>query len=92
MFYTYCLESFKNNKWYIGFTDDLKKRFKEHNDKRGGDFTSKNGPWKLIFYEAHLNEQDAREMERFYKTGYGREVLKGKLKIYFKSKINSEIV
>lgn len=52
----------------------------EHNNKQGGNFTAKNGPWKLIFYEAHTNEADARKMELFYKSGYGREVLKDKLK------------
>lgn len=86
MFYVYCLESIKNKKLYIGYTDNLKRRFKEHNDKTGGDFTAKNGPWKLIFYEAHINEVDAREMERFYKSGYGREVLRDKLKNYLKPK------
>lgn len=82
MYYAYCLESQKNCKLYIGFTNDLKRRFEEHNNGIGGDFTAKNGPWKLIFYEAHANEKDAREMELFYKSGYGREVLKKKLKNY----------
>lgn len=86
MFYAYCLESLKNRKLYIGYTHDLRTRLKEHNDKHGSDFTSKNGPWKLIFYEAHVNEQDARKMELFYKSGYGREILKDKLKNYFKNK------
>lgn len=89
MFYVYCLESIKNGKLYIGYTEDLKRRFNEHNEKRGGEFTSKNGPWKLIFYEAHMNIKDAHAMEEFYKTGYGREVLRGKLKNYLlKSVIN----
>lgn len=86
MFYTYCLESIKNEKLYVGYSDDLKRRFKEHNREHGGVFTAKNGPWKLIFYEAHINENDAREMERFYKSGYGREVLKKKLKNYFEKR------
>ncbi len=90
MFYTYCLESQKNKKLYIGYTENLKRRFQEHNNKQGGEFTEKNGPWKLIFYEGHINEHDAREMEKFYKSGYGRDVLKDKLKNYLK--INSEIV
>lgn len=89
MFYTYCLESRKTHKIYIGFTNNLKRRVEEHNKGTGGDFTAKNGPWKLVFYEAHSDEHDAREMEHFYKTGYGREVLKGKLKNYFQ---NSGIV
>lgn len=80
MYYTYVLIILKIYKLYIGYTEDLKKRFKQHNSKRGGDYTSKNGPYKLIFYEAFLNEEDARQQEKFYKTGYGREVLKEKLK------------
>ena len=87
MFYIYCLQSTKTKKLYIGYTNDLKRRFTEHNSKQGGDYTSKNGPWKLIFYEAHLNKLDAMNMEKFYKTGYGREVLKQKLKNYLNSGI-----
>ena len=86
MFYTYCPESLKNKRLYIGYSEDLKRRFKEHNEKKGGDHTSKNGPWKLIFYEAHVDKKDAREMEKFYKSGYGREVMKEKLKNYLKNK------
>ena len=83
MFYVYCLESIKNGKLYIGYADNLKRRFKEHNDGIGGDFTAKNGPWKLIFYEGHISKRDAQRMEKFYKSGYGREVLRDKLKYYF---------
>ena len=57
MYYVYCLESIKCDKLYIGKTGNLKKRYKEHNSKRGGEFTSKNGPWKLIFYEAFLSKK-----------------------------------
>ncbi len=41
MFYTYCLESQKTFKIYIGFTNNLKRRFEEHNKGKGGDFTAK---------------------------------------------------
>lgn len=43
------------------------------------DFTSKNGEFDLIFYEAYINKGDAMEAERYFKTGHGREVLKQKL-------------
>jgi putative endonuclease len=92
MFYVYVLQSVKFDKKYIGFTDDLKRRFEEHNSKKGGDFTRKNGPWKLIFYECHINKRDAQEMEQFYKSGYGREVLQKKLQHYLGNKSYSEIV
>ncbi len=85
MWYVYCLQSLRFRKLYVGFTNNLKQRFNEHSTGRGGDFTKKNGPWKLIFYEVHCNKRDAREMERFYKSGYGREVLRDKLKNYLEN-------
>ncbi len=92
MYYTHCLQSIKNNRLYIGYTSDLKRRFEEHNTKIGGDFTSKNGPWKLIFYEAFIDKKDAEKQERFYKKGCGREVLKNKLQNYFSNYTYSRIV
>ena len=53
--------------------------------KKGGKYTSKNGPFKLIFYEAYLSKKDSVKAENFFKTGYGREVLKDKLENYFNS-------
>jgi putative endonuclease len=79
MYYTYALYSQKSKRLYIGSTDDPKRRFQEHNSKRGGKYSRKNVPFVLIFYEAFLAKKDALKQERFYKTGYGREVLKGKI-------------
>ena len=84
MWYSYVLQSEKNKKLYTGVTDDLRRRFKEHNDGKGGKYTKDNRPFKLIFYEAYANKLDAHKAERFFKTGYGREVLKDKLENYFK--------
>lgn len=90
MYYVYVLQSLKNQRLYVGYTQDLKRRFAEHNSAlKTSHYTSKNGPWKLIFYEVHANTMDARNMEKFYKSGYGREVLKKKLENFFK---NSGIV
>ncbi len=82
MWYVYVLTSLKNKRLYTGMTDDLRRRVAEHNGKRGGVYTSKNGPFKLIFYEAYLDKSDAVKAEKFFKSGYGREVLKEKLKGY----------
>jgi len=84
MWYAYVLESIKNGSLYTGHTDNLRQRFKEHNEGRGGNYTKKNGKWKLIFYEAYLNKKDAMKAEKFFKSGYGREVLKDKLENYYK--------
>ena len=79
MFYTYVLRSKKNNRLYYGSTDDLKRRFSEHNNGIGGKYTRDNRPFELIYYEAYTLYSLAKQAERFYKSGYGREVLKGKL-------------
>ena len=84
MFYTYVLQSQKNKRLYTGVTNNLQRRFKEHNEKRGSVYTSKNAPFELIFYEAYLNKKDATKAEIFFKSGYGREVLKDKLENYLK--------
>ena len=79
MFYAYCLYSLKSKRLYIGYTSDLKQRLEEHNKGIGGEYTKRNKPFKLIFYEAFLSETDAKEQEVFYKSGYGKEVLRQKI-------------
>ncbi len=79
MNYVYILQSDSNGKLYKGQTTDLKRRLQEHNSGNSK-FTSLNGPWKLIYYEAFLNKQDALEEERFLKSGKGKERIKYILK------------
>ena len=51
-----------NGQFYIGFTNDLKKRIKEH--KEGNVFTTKKFlPVKLIYYECYLDREDAKQRE-----------------------------
>lgn len=80
--YVYVLISLKNKVLYIGFSKDVKNRLKEHN---GGENSSmKSGrPWKIIFYEAYLNERDALRREKYLKTSQGSRLLKRMLKEYF---------
>ena len=79
MFYTYLIQSRKDGKCYTGSTGDLRKRFNEHNS--GKVFSTKNrGPFKLIYYEACLNEHDARCREKYLKSGMGKRYLKNRLK------------
>ena len=79
MFYVYIIHSKKLNKRYIGRTDDLRSRIKQHNS-RGGDFTGRGIPWRLIYYESFIIKKDAIMEEKFLKTGKGRERLKFLLK------------
>jgi len=43
-------------------------------------YTSKNAPYTLLFFEAFRDKRDATKAEKFWKSGYGREVLKDKIK------------
>ncbi|HRH23117.1 MAG TPA: GIY-YIG nuclease family protein [Candidatus Magasanikbacteria bacterium] len=74
MYYVYIIYSNKLKKKYIGYTEDLKNRVKQHNQRKVV-FTSKGTPWQLIYYESFCNKLDAQEEERFLKTGKGRERL-----------------
>ena len=71
MFYMYVLKSIKNGRRYIGSTDDLRRRLGENNSGKGGAYTSNNRPFDLIYYEAYISYDLARQSERFYKSGIG---------------------
>lgn len=77
----YILQSKMTSGLYIGYTVDLKKRLIEHNN--GLSFATRPyRPWTLIFFEAYLNEQDAKRREKYLKTSQGSRLLKRMLKEY----------
>ncbi len=62
MFYVYVLKSKVDRRNYIGSTNDLRKRFKEHN--LGRVYSTKDRiPFEIIYYEAYKSEKDARIRE-----------------------------
>jgi putative endonuclease len=85
MFYVYLLHSTKDNGFYIGCSTDLKRRLSEHT--RGASFATKSrGPWKLIYYEAYTEGEDAQGREKFLKSGAGRRFLRAQLRHYLRVK------
>lgn len=78
-YYVYILQSLKSNKWYTGYTIDLRKRFNQH-QKNLSTYTKGRGSFKLIYYEASLHEEDALARERYLKSGMGKRYLKNRLK------------
>src|SRR5437763_13572977 len=83
MYYVYVLRSVSDDGFYIGYSANLRKRFKEH--VQGGSFaTSYRGPWKLIYYEAYLGQAAALGREKYLKSGAGRRFLTPQLAHYLR--------
>ncbi|MEK7508767.1 MAG: GIY-YIG nuclease family protein [Patescibacteria group bacterium] len=84
MYYVYVLLSQKDNKLYTGYTNNLRRRFSEHNDGKS-ESTKNRRPFSLIYYEAFLHQQDATAREKFLKTEWGRKFLKKALSNFWKN-------
>lgn len=85
MFYVYVLNCWldKRQTFYTGYTENLKSRLKQH-VSGSTTTTRKFDKIELIYYEACLNENDARQREIQLKTGYGRGYLNRRLENYLK--------
>ncbi|HCE47037.1 MAG TPA: excinuclease ABC subunit C [Lentisphaeria bacterium] len=70
MYYVYIIQSKVAPQKYIGFSEDLKQRIKDHNSGLCP-HTSKFKPWKLKFYAAFEEKQRAMDFERYLKSGSG---------------------
>lgn len=81
MYYTYVLQSVKDNKFYTGFTKNLKLRFDEH-QKGKVESTRDRRPLKLLYYEACINQQDATHREKYLKTYHGKSFIRKRIKSY----------
>jgi putative endonuclease len=66
MYYTYVLQSEKDNAFYIGFTEDLKLRF-EHHSKGQVVSTRNRRPLKLIYYEACVTQKEQQTVKSILK-------------------------
>jgi putative endonuclease len=62
MFYIYLLKSCKDKELYIGFTNNLEHRVKEHNNGLVQS-TKLRRPFELIYCEGYKSEKDARQRE-----------------------------
>jgi len=81
MYYTYILLSLKDNKFYTGTTNNLKKRFEEHNNGKVRSTASRR-PFKVIYCEACICKEDAFRREIYLKSGKGKRYLRNRLKRY----------
>lgn len=83
-YYVYVLER-NDGKFYIGYTEDLKRRVKEHN--QGLNVSTKSyRPLECVYYEACRDEDDAKRREKYLKKTQGGRLLKRRLKEYYYKK------
>jgi putative endonuclease len=85
MQYVYVLQSEQDDYLYIGCTNNLKNRLAEHNAGQNESTKSKK-PFKIIYYEAFLDKNDAYAREKVLKQKWGRKFLERVLKRYFNKK------
>lgn len=80
-FYIHVLKSLKDNKFYTGYTKNIKQRLEQHN-KRLVKSTKYRFLFILVYFEGCLNMNDALQREKYLKTYYGKKYIKNRLKSY----------
>lgn len=83
MFYTYILRNYVTNRYYIGFSPNLKNRLIKH--KSGKVLSTKsNLNYELEWYCAFKTREQALLFEQYLKTGSGIAFMR---KRFFKSNV-----
>ena len=80
-YYVYVLYSAIDSNFYTGYTNDLKKRIREH-DLGKVKSTRKRRPLKLVYFEGCLDQDDAIKREKYLKTTCGKRYLKNRISSY----------
>lgn len=62
MYFTYILKCIDDS-YYIGSTDNIENRLRDHNNGKGADFTSKRRPCKLVWFSAYSVKSKALQKE-----------------------------
>ena len=62
MNYTYIVEC-KDGTYYTGYTNDITRRLKAHNKKKGAKYTKPRTPVKLVYLEESKTKQEAMQRE-----------------------------
>ena len=76
MVYTvYVIQSEVDKRLYKGMTEHIDIRLHEHNSGRNFS-TSPFRPWKLVYTKEFNDSIEARNWEKYLKSGKGREMLK----------------
>ena len=76
MNYTYIVRC-KDGSLYTGWTNDIEKRIKAHNEGKGAKYTKSRRPVKLVYYEEFQTKEEA--MNREYAIKHMRRKEKEKI-------------
>ena len=69
MYYLYILKSLKDYGYYIGISEDIMKRLKEHNSGKTKS-TKSRLPFELVYQEQYNSKNEARKKEIQLKKNY----------------------
>ena len=69
IYYVYMLINDNHRYTYVGYTTNLDKRLKLHNNSKGAKFT-KGNIWKLIYYKKYNDKVTAMQEEYKLKKNY----------------------
>ncbi|MCB0739842.1 MAG: GIY-YIG nuclease family protein [Chitinophagaceae bacterium] len=75
MIYVYAIRSLKRNYIYVGMSNNIERRIKEHNNGMNRS-TKAYKPFELIYKEEYYSRSEARIREKYLKSGIGKEFLK----------------
>ena len=76
--FVYVIEC-EDGSFYKGFTTDLQKRYEQHCNGTGADWTKTHKPKQLYYWEIHYSEESALQREKYLKSGVGREWFKNEV-------------
>jgi putative endonuclease len=79
MFTVYVLRSTQDGQLYVGYTTKMEQRLEAHN--KGSVISTKaRRPWKVIFTETYIVQDDALRREQYLKTTAGKNALRHMLR------------
>ena len=78
MWYVYVIKSKEHPFLYIGMTQDVETRLKEHNNGETQS-TKAHRPYELKTYITMPTSDKARKLEKYFKSGSGKTILKKRI-------------
>ncbi len=81
MYFVYILQSNRDETYYIGQTENLKKRLEQHN-LGISKYTKTKRPWKIVYIEEFKTRKNALSRERFLKKQRNRQFYEKLIKNY----------